>query len=98
MAFETLAAYRDRYRPVAHAAGAFTPLVSSSFDNPQPTDLELAVARAASTSFVSALPDDRRVPLLGDIRAMLLDHPDVPVDEPFVFPHQTDVYWCRRQR
>lgn len=79
------------------AVGSFSPLHEDRFDNPQPTDLEGVVVRAASTSFVSALADDRREALLDDLRAMLLAHPDVPDDGPFTFPYQTDVYWCRRR-
>jgi ubiquinone/menaquinone biosynthesis C-methylase UbiE len=74
----------------------YTALAHARFDNPQPTDVDLVVSRAASTSYVSDLPDDRRAALLEELRAMLVAHPDVPDDDPFVFPHETDVYWCRR--
>lgn len=87
----------DAWADQVASSGGFTPLQEARFDNPQETDLELVLARAASTSFVSALPDDRREPLLAEMRTMLVGHPDVPLDGPFAFPHTTDVYWCRRR-
>lgn len=86
----------DHWAETVAASGRFTPLYEVRFDNAQPTDVELVVARAASTSYVSALPDDRREALLAEIREMLVAHPGVADDGPFEFPHETDVYWCRR--
>jgi ubiquinone/menaquinone biosynthesis C-methylase UbiE len=77
-------------------SGHFDPLAERTFDNPQPTTLDLVVDRAASTSYVSALPDDVRESKLAALREMLVGHPDVPVEGEFVFPHHTNLYWCRR--
>jgi len=49
------------------------------------------VERAASTSFVAALPEDRRAPCLADIAALVED-----LAEPFPFPYVTDVHLARR--
>lgn len=81
---------------IVAASGSFTPLEHRRFPNPQMTTLDDVVARAASTSFVAALPEGERARTLEDVRALLVAHPDVPETGEFVFPHDTDVYWCRR--
>lgn len=86
----------DDWQALVAASSAFTPLQRACFENPQPTDLETVVARAASTSFVAALPEDRRAELLAELRAMLVSHPEVPEGGPFTYPHETDLHWCHR--
>lgn len=76
--------------------GGFTPLREVRFENPQLVTPDAVVARAASTSFVSALPDDRRDALLAEVRALIANHPDTAGREQFTFPHHTDVAWCHR--
>ncbi|MDZ7732106.1 MAG: methyltransferase domain-containing protein [Acidimicrobiia bacterium] len=77
--------------------GAFEPLRQARFTNAPEATIDLVVGRAASTSFVAALPTDEREMVLDEVRSMLEDHPDVPVSGTFPFPHETDVYWCRRR-
>ena len=81
---------------VVAAAGGFGPLRHERFDYDQPVDADLLVQRAASTSFVSALPDDRRAACLDAVRELTRTHPDLAGHETFVFPHFTDVFWCER--
>lgn len=50
------------------------------------------VERAASTSYVAALPDDRKAPLLAEVAALVESFA-----EPFTFPHITDVHLARTQ-
>jgi ubiquinone/menaquinone biosynthesis C-methylase UbiE len=80
------------------ASRHFGPLVERTFDNPQPTTVDLVVDRAASTSYVSARPEAERSATLAALRSMLIEHPDVPLEGEFVFPHHTNLYWCRRTR
>jgi SAM-dependent methyltransferase len=77
------------------ASGLFGPVSRESFPNPQEVTRDDVVARAASTSFVSALPDDRREALLEEVRELLADHPQLVGQERFTFPHDAWLSWCR---
>ena len=59
---------------------------------PSPSTSTACVDRAASTSFVSALPDDRREALLAEVRQLVETHPQTAGRERFDFPHRTDVH------
>jgi ubiquinone/menaquinone biosynthesis C-methylase UbiE len=84
----------DERLAVMDEVGGFTPLRHATFDNSQPIDVDGVVSRAASTSFVSALPDDRREALLAEVRHLVETHPQTAGRERFAFPHRTDVTWC----
>jgi SAM-dependent methyltransferase len=90
--------YDDRtdWPAVVAATGGFGPLQRERFSYDQVVDAELLVQRAASTSFVSALPDDRRERCLDAVRELTRTHPDLAVRDTFVFPYLTDVFWCDR--
>ncbi|MGZ4682031.1 MAG: class I SAM-dependent methyltransferase [Acidimicrobiales bacterium] len=77
-------------------AGGFGPLHHERFTYDQPIDADLLVQRAASTSFVSALPDDERGRCLDEVRELTRTHPDLAGRDTFVFPYFTDVFWCAR--
>lgn len=84
----------DQRLEVVGRHGGFTPLRHASFDNPQTVTPDAVVARAASTSFVSALPDAPRAELLEQVRRLIEGHPQTAGRERFEFPHRTDVSWC----
>jgi len=75
-------------------AGGFTPVRRRVIAWEQPVDADLLVRRAASTSFVSALPDEARAAALADVRHLAATHPDLAGRATFGFPHQTVVHWC----
>ncbi|MBI2704640.1 MAG: methyltransferase domain-containing protein [Actinobacteria bacterium] len=77
------------------AAGLFGAVSHAEFANPQRTSPEGVVARAASTSFVAALPEARRVALLDEVRELIATHADTAGRDELVFPHTTWVWWCR---
>lgn len=81
---------------VVAEAGGFGPLQHERFTYDQPIDADLLVQRAASTSFVSALPDEPRARCLHEVRALTRSHPDLAGHDTFVFPYFTDVFWCER--
>lgn len=95
---ETGKPYEDGTDWVAVVAGtgAFTPLEHRVVPWAQAVDADLLVRRAASTSFVSALPDDARAVALDRIRELAATHPDLAGRDTFGFPHLATVYWCRR--
>ena len=69
------------------AAAGFQVVTTRRIDHPIPSTRASVVERAASTSYVAALPDDRRAPLLDEIAKLVED-----LAEPFPFPHVTDVH------
>lgn len=81
---------------VVAATGTFTPLQHRVVPWEQPVDADLLVRRAASTSFVSALPDQARSGALDRVRELAVTHPDLAGQPTFGFPHLATVYWCRR--
>lgn len=79
---------------VVRTSGLFGDVRDELFPNPQVVTLDDVVARAASTSFVSALDAEPRQALLEEIRELVATHPDTVGRERFVFPHETLVSWC----
>jgi SAM-dependent methyltransferase len=72
-------------------ANGFVDVRSSQFDNPVETDRQGVVDRAASTSFIGALREDRRIAALAAVADLV-----APFDEPFDFPHVTDLTLAAR--
>jgi SAM-dependent methyltransferase len=81
---------------IVGAAGGFGTYTEDWFSNWQQATVEIVVGRTASTSWISALPDDRREAVLDQVRALLARHPATRGRERFWFPHDTVVGWCRR--
>jgi SAM-dependent methyltransferase len=77
--------------PALTAAAGFLDVTSHTFSNPVVTDRAGVVERAASTSYVAALPDDRREVALAAIAELV-----EPMDEPINYPHTTDLTLARR--
>ena len=80
---------------VIDGTGGFTPVRREVIPWAQLVDPELLVRRAASTSFVSALPDGRRQATLEEVRRLAVTHVDLAGRSSFDFPYLTTVYWCR---
>ena len=77
------------------ATGGWSPVERSVVRWEQPVDPELLVRRAASTSFVSALPDAARAAALDRVRDLAATHPQLAGRPRFGFPHETVVHRCR---
>lgn len=86
----------EHWTRVVADVGGYTPLLHRSFPYQQDADLETVVGRAASTSYVAALPPDERDRLLERLRQHLVAHPDLRGRRRFPFPHVTHVHWCLR--
>ena len=78
------------------ADGGYGPYTEDWFPNWQDATVETVVGRTASTSWISALPDDRREAVLDRVRDLLARHPATRGRAHFPFPHATVVGWCRR--
>ena len=84
------------WEAVVAASGRFEGYVEDWFPNWQEATVEIVVGRTASTSWISALPDDRREVVLDDVRALLARHPATRGRDTFWFPHDTVLQRCRR--
>lgn len=79
------------WEAVVDAAGGWVDHVVDWFPNWQWADVETVVARTASTSWISALPDDRREAVLDRVRELLATDPATRGRDAFWFPHDTVV-------
>ena len=60
------------------------------------TPEDVIVGRTLSTSFIAALPDDRRATLIDEVRALIAATPDLAGKSKVRFPYVTRAYDCRR--
>jgi SAM-dependent methyltransferase len=84
------------WRGVFPAPG-FTPLHETAmhYDHAGTAE-EVIVGRTLSTSFIAALPDDRRDALVEEVRAMIAATPELAGKHEVHFPYVTRGYDCRR--
>jgi SAM-dependent methyltransferase len=81
-----------RWRPAFERTTLFTPLEERLFSHRQEGDVDTMLARVASISFVSVLPDEERHEFLAEVRKLV-----EPLGSPLVMHYKTEVYWCRRR-
>ena len=81
-----------RWREAFERTELFTALREREFAHQQEGDFDTMVARVASISFVSALPDEERERFLGEVRRLV-----EPYGSPLVMHYRTEVYWTRRR-
>jgi SAM-dependent methyltransferase len=81
-----------RWREAFELTALFTPLEERRFTHRQEGDVETMLARVASISFVSALPDEKRAAFLEEVRGLV-----GTTDAPLVMHYRTEVYSCRRR-
>lgn len=60
------------------------------------TPEEVIIGRTLSTSFIAALPDDRRATLIDEVHAMIAATPELAGKDKVHFPYVTRAYDCRR--
>ena len=85
------------WRRPLDAHPAFDELASASFTNDVPMDLETMLARIASTSYVSALPDEERAAVLDEVAELVRRGPMAEQGPRFVERYRTELFWCRRR-
>jgi SAM-dependent methyltransferase len=78
------------WREVFERTALFDPLETATFRHVHELTAEGVVARVASVSFISALPESPRAQVLADVRE-LVDAPTVEL------PYRTEVYWTTRR-
>ena len=72
----------------------FSPVLYKQFANEQRMTRYLMIQRILSTSFIAALPSERKTKLIEEVEKMLDQVEEIRHVEDFVIQHQTDVYWC----
>jgi hypothetical protein len=60
-------------------------------------DLAAMQARIASTSYVSALQDERRAEVLDEVAELVRSGPMAEQGPEFVERYRTELFWCRRR-
>ena len=85
------------WRPVLERSPLLGPLQERIFDNAQEGPREAAVERIASTSFVAALPEERRRAVLEEVRRLLATHPATAGSAVLRVPYRTHAFWCERR-
>jgi SAM-dependent methyltransferase len=76
---------------IAEHAG-FTAVQHAQFRLDHATTHDATLARVASTSYVSALPDEERAAVLADVGDIIR-----PLGDAFIEPYVTDVFWCTKR-
>jgi MOSC domain-containing protein YiiM/SAM-dependent methyltransferase len=73
----------------------FEPLRRETLQHVQRASPEAIVDRVASISYIGAMPPDRRVQVLDEVRALLATDPATAGKDVIELPHQVHVYWTR---
>ena len=77
------------------SSGRFGPLETATFWNEvAAVGLDVIRARVASTSYVSALPDDEREAVLAEVEQVC--RPAVDADGCITERYRTELFWCQR--
>jgi SAM-dependent methyltransferase len=89
-----------RWQEPLEGVGAFGPMSTSRFTNSvADVDLDVIFARVASTSYVSALPEDERAAVLDEVASICRRAGVVDADGRgrFADEYVTDLFWCQRR-
>jgi SAM-dependent methyltransferase len=73
------------------ATDRFGPVETRRLRLEQRLDAETLVDRVLSTSYIAASPMEDQDALAGRVRGLV-----AAMEEPFVLPYRTDVFWCHR--
>jgi SAM-dependent methyltransferase len=79
------------------ADGGYGEVTVASFRYGQVLDEDGLVERAASQSNIASMPADRRQEVLGAVRSLAREHPDLAGRSTFELPYDTEVALCRRR-
>ncbi|BCS54425.1 class I SAM-dependent methyltransferase [Geobacter sp. SVR] len=74
------------------ATSLFAPLRHCEFAHTQIGTVQTLVDRVASASFIAALPDETRVQVLEEVRALVREHPETRGKEFIHIPYRTDLF------
>ncbi len=86
----------DVWRAAFHRQVPFTDLKYRRFRHSHSLDLDAAIDRVRSISFVATASRKARARILRDVRALLESDSATRGRSVIDFPYQTEVYWCFR--
>jgi ubiquinone/menaquinone biosynthesis C-methylase UbiE len=85
------------WRTAFEQTNLFTPLETQVFSYVHQYDLDAAIDRVASISFIAALDAQTQQTVLQQVRELLERHPQT-CDRPIIeHPYRTEVFWCTRK-
>ena len=88
--------YRDgSWRSAFEQTALFEPLQEATLHSVQRASPEAIVDRVASISYIAAMTDEQREPVLADVRRLLATDPATAGLETIELPHIVHVYWSR---
>ncbi|MBD2001308.1 methyltransferase domain-containing protein [Leptolyngbya sp. FACHB-541] len=86
-----------QWRTAFEQTDLFTPLETQIFSYAHQYDLDAAIDRVASISFIAALNAQTQQTVLRQVRELLEHHPQTR-DRPIIeHPYRTEVFWCTRK-
>jgi ubiquinone/menaquinone biosynthesis C-methylase UbiE len=86
-----------KWRTAFEQTDLFTPLETQVFSYMHQYDLDAAIDRVASISFIAALDAQTQQTVLQQVRELLQRHPQTR-DRPIIeHPYRTEVFWCTRK-
>jgi SAM-dependent methyltransferase len=77
------------WRAVIEGDGRFSRVEREKFSFDQEVDVDRLVERVTSTSYIAAMTQEERAPIVAQTRALVVGFPEV-----FVLPYVTDTYRC----
>jgi MOSC domain-containing protein YiiM/SAM-dependent methyltransferase len=83
------------WRSAFELTALFEPLQEATLQSVQRATPEAIVDRVASISYIAAMDDDQREPVLADVRRLLATDPATAGLETIELPHVVHVYWSR---
>lgn len=88
----------DRWKEALAANPDFDDVTYEPFVNHVTQTLDSMLDRVSSVSYVSALPNEQRAALLGELAELLRTGPVADAGgDTFVEPYRTELYWCHRR-
>jgi SAM-dependent methyltransferase len=87
----------SRWPQELEATGLFTPLSQETFAHVVTGDLDTLLARVASVSYISALPEAERARVLGVVAEVIAQDPETAGRDQIAMPYTTHVASCHRR-
>lgn len=87
----------SRWPAELEQTGLFTPLQAKTFAHVVTADLDTLLARVASVSYISVLPDAERARVLEAVAGVVVEDPETAGREQIAMPYTTHVRSCRRR-
>lgn len=84
-----------QWRSAFELTALFEPLQEATLHSVQHATLEAIVDRVASISYIAAMTDDQREPVLADVGRLLATDPATAGLQTIELPHVVHVYWSR---